>query len=90
MTENIIVENMKCGGCINSIKTALLKITNVQKVSIDKEVQTVIITSDFPFDREFIINELAKMGYPEKGYNNLLYKAKSFGSCASGNLTEKE
>lgn len=89
MTENIIVENIKCGGCINGIKTALLKITNVQKVSIDKELKTVIITSDFPFDKELIIDELSKMGYPATANNNLLHKAKSFVSCAIGNLTEK-
>lgn len=89
MTENIIVENIKCGGCINSIKTALLKIANVQKVSIDKELKTVIITSDFPFDKESIIDELSKMGYPATGNNNLRHKAKSFVSCAIGNITEK-
>lgn len=35
-----------------------------------------------------ITNPLAKMGYPEKGKNNLLPKAKSLVRCAIGNLPE--
>lgn len=89
MTTSIKVENIKCGGCMNSIKTALLKIANVQEVSIDKETETVYINSSLPIEREEITNQLTKMGYPEKGSNNLLHKAKSFVSCAIGNLTEK-
>lgn len=89
MTTDIKVENIKCGGCMNSIKTALLKIANVKEVSIDKETETVHISSSLPFEREEITLQLAKMGYPETGNNNLMHKAKSFVSCAIGNLTEK-
>jgi copper chaperone CopZ len=89
MTIQIQVENIKCGGCMNSIKTTLLKISNVQEVSIDKETEMVNINSELPLDRQEIVNQLAKMGYPEVGRNNLLHKAKSFVSCAIGNLTEK-
>lgn len=89
MTVQISVENIKCGGCINSIKTGLLKIANVQEVIIDKETETVNIKSSLPIDRQDIVNQLAKMGYPEVGSNNLLHKAKSFVSCAIGNMTEK-
>ena len=90
MTEKITVENIKCGGCINSIKTALLKIANVQEVEIDKDTETISIASSLPFEREAVVMQLAKMGYPEKGNNNLLLKAKSFVSCAIGNLSEKK
>lgn len=89
MTTEIKVENIKCGGCINSIKAALLKIANVQEVSINKETETVCISSSLPFERENIIKQLAKMGYPEAGNNNVLHKAKSLVSCAIGNLSEK-
>jgi copper chaperone CopZ len=64
MTEKITVENIKCGGCMNSIKTALLKIHNVQEVIVDKDTETVYISSSLPFDREEITRQLAKMGYP--------------------------
>lgn len=89
MTTAIIVENIKCGGCINSIKTALLKIVHVQEINIDKETGSIIIDSNLALDRDEIVNHLTKIGYPEKGNNGLLSKAKSFMSCAVGNLTQK-
>ena len=89
MTLQIKVENIKCGGCMNSIKTSLLKMANVQEVNIDKETEIVQISGDLPIDKEEILAQLARMGYPEEGSNNLLHKAKSFVSCAIGNMTEK-
>lgn len=89
MSIKIQVENIKCGGCMNSIKTALLKIANVQEVTIEKETEMVTINSELPVDRKEIVNQLVKMGYPEVGNNNILHKAKSFVSCAVGNVTEK-
>lgn len=89
MNEIIKVENIKCGGCMNSIKTALLKLDNVLEVSIDKDTETISVSSAIPLDRELLVNQLAKMGYPETGNNNILLKAKSFVSCAIGNLSEK-
>jgi copper chaperone len=86
MIHKIEVENIKCGGCINSIKTALLKIENVTEVGIDKETDT--ITIDAENDRAVFVNTLSNLGYPEKGHNTLLHKGKSFVSCAVGNLTK--
>jgi copper chaperone CopZ len=86
MTHKIEVENIKCGGCINSIKTALLKIENVTEVAIDKETDTITIDADN--DRAVFVNTLSSLGYPEKGHNTILHKGKSFVSCAVGNLTK--
>jgi copper chaperone len=86
----IQVENIKCGGCMNSIKTSILKIENVKEVNIDKETETVHVVGTSEVNREAIVKQLAKMGYPEKGNNNFLHKAKSYVSCAVGNLTSKE
>ncbi len=85
MIYNIEVENIKCGGCMNSIKTALLKQEGVQEVTIDKDKETVSISTTA--QREALVNTLASLGYPEKGKNNLLHKAKSYVSCAVGNLS---
>ena len=76
MKQSITVENIKCGGCMNSIETALMKITNVENVSIDKDTDTVIV--DGVVERESLIQALSNLGYPEKGNNNLLKKAKSY------------
>lgn len=86
MIYKIEVENIKCGGCMNSIKTALLKIENVTEVGIDKATDT--ITIDAENDRAVFVNTLSSLGYPEKGHNTLLHKGKSFVSCAVGNLTK--
>lgn len=86
MIHKIEVENIKCGGCMNSIKTALLKIENITDVAIDKETDT--ITIDAENDRTVFVNTLSSLGYPEKGHNTLLHKGKSFVSCAVGNLTK--
>lgn len=86
MIHKIEVENIKCGGCMNSIKTALLKIENVDEVTINKETDTITINSSK--DRVVFVNALSHLGYPEKGNNTLLHKGKSFVSCAVGNLAK--
>lgn len=86
MIHKIKVENIKCGGCMNSIKMALLKIENVTEVEIDKETDTITINT--ANDRIVFVNTLSNLGYPEKGHNSLLHKGKSFVSCAIGNITK--
>lgn len=86
MIHTIEVENIKCGGCINSIKTALQKIATVSDVEINKETETIIVNTET--ERELLIETLSKLGYPEKGHNTLLHKGKSFVSCAIGNMTK--
>lgn len=85
MIQKITVENIKCGGCINSIKTALMKINGVQSINIDKDTET--ITIDGTVKRENLVQTLSNLGYPEKGKNDLLKKAKSFVSCAIGKMS---
>jgi copper chaperone CopZ len=82
----IQVENIKCGGCMNSIKKAISAIAGVQTVEVMKETETVLVeaTSDL---RNVITEKLASLGYPEKGNNSLIHKAKSFVSCAIGRVT---
>lgn len=84
MIHTIEVENIKCGGCMNSIKTALQQMEGVQEVNIDKDTETVTIESDS--DIEPFIQKLNDLGYPQKGNNSLLKKTKSYVSCAVGNL----
>ena len=84
MIHTIEVENIKCGGCMNSIKTALQQMEGVQEVNIDKDTETVTIESDS--DIEPFIQKLNDLGYQQKGNNSLLKKAKSYVSCAVGNL----
>ncbi|NNT72764.1 heavy-metal-associated domain-containing protein [Flavobacterium sp. IMCC34852] len=86
MEQQFEVENIKCGGCMNSIKTALLKLEGVTGVEIDKEIDTVLVNGDF--NREAIVEKLNDLGYPEKGNNTLIRKAKSYVNCAIGRMTD--
>jgi copper chaperone CopZ len=80
------VENIKCGGCMNSIKTALLKLKNVEDVTINKEIDTIFVNGNA--EREIIIAKLNELGYPEKGENTLLRQAKSYVNCAIGRMSQ--
>lgn len=88
MEQQFVVENIKCGGCMSSIKTALLKLEGVAEVSIDKEIETVTVTGTM--NREDVVNKLNDLGYPEKGNNTLIRKAKSYVNCAIGRMTEND
>lgn len=87
-THQIFVENIKCGGCINSIKTALLKNKGVTAVEIHKEEHKVCVTG-IAVERDDMVHKLASLGYPEKGKNSILSKTKSLVNCAVGNIRNK-
>lgn len=70
---------------MNSIKTALLKIKGVTAVDIFKEEDKVSVTG-VAVEREDVVTQLASLGYPEKGSNSLVSRAKSFVSCAVGRI----
>lgn len=88
MEQQFEVENIKCGGCMNSIKTALLKLKGVTGVEINKEIDTILVTGEV--NRELIVDKLNDLGYPEKGNNTLMRKAKSYVNCAIGRIAEND
>lgn len=85
----IVVDNIKCGGCANRIRTELLKIAGVISVEVDIEGESVLIAADRDV-REQALDRLRSMGYPEKGsvegVQAMGAKARSFVSCALGRL----
>jgi copper chaperone len=87
--EIIFVENIKCGGCMSSIKETIKKLDGVSDVTIDKDLDQVTVSGE-NINREAIVDKLAHLGYPEKGNNNAFAKVKSYISCAIGNMTSKE
>ena len=87
----IEILNLKCGGCANTIKKGVSSIEGVSEVTVDLDTSKVTVDTD---DETVILSvkkKLSKMGYPEIGdANTMLHKAKSFVSCASGRMGEKE
>jgi copper chaperone CopZ len=68
---------------MNSIKTALLKLRGVTAVEIFKDEDKVCV-SGIAVEKEVVLAKLSSLGYPQKGNNNLVSKAKSYVSCAVG------
>jgi copper chaperone CopZ len=88
--KTIEIVNLKCGGCVNTVKKGLLSIEGLNEVEVDLENSKVMIPTE---DEQILIKvkeKLSKMGYPELGHmNTVLHKAKSFVSCASGKITSE-
>jgi copper chaperone len=79
------VENIKCSGCANTIEQSLGKLENVETVAVDIDSGIIKITGEA--DRETIVHKLYELGYPEKGNNSILCKARSYVSCTIGKIT---
>lgn len=85
-TEELILANIKCGGCATTIKNELLKLEGVTEVEVINEEDKVKITYD-NIDREIIVKKLHNLGYPEATEENgLLLQIKSYASCMVGRI----
>ncbi len=86
-SHSFFVENLKCGGCANTIQKTISKFTSVQDVTIDSEHSLVTIDMDDTKDElQKIKQKMAKIGYPEMGQNSLTASAISYVSCAIGRI----
>lgn len=90
MQHIIEVENIKCGGCANTIVKRLKKVGGVADVSVDIEHGRVTVEMDAD-NRAEIVAALHASGYPEKGSADGIKaasaKARSFVSCAIGRIS---
>ena len=88
-TLQIAIENLKCGGCANTITKGLQAMPGVSDVSIDMASSTVSLQADEGL-RADVVSKLTQMGYPEVGSLSGLASgvatAKSFVSCAIGRI----
>ena len=84
--EIIIIDNLKCGGCANTVTKKLQEMEGVKNVNVVLETSAVEVEKEENVSREALIEKLSKWGYPEIGTTNLVQKAKSYVSCAIGRL----
>ena len=89
MKHVIDVENIKCGGCANSIKGKLGALEGVSGVQVD--IENGRISLEAPEDsRASLVETLLASGYPEtgsvEGIKAAKAKARSFVSCAIGRM----
>lgn len=92
MTESYVIEvdNLKCGGCANTVNNTLGKNPDILDVKVDPEDGRVEVRlkegEDTPII-EWVKRTLAKLGYPEKGTGTGIQKVRSYVSCAVGRLS---
>ena len=95
MQYNFEVENIRCGGCANTITKKLKRINGVDDVQVKVDEKQVIVKADPVIDaniRQILGKKLEKLGYPEvgtMGSKRLLSKATSVISCAIGKVSNK-
>ncbi len=89
MDYTIAVENIKCGGCANSIRSGLIDQGLARAVEVDIARGEVQVAGN-PEWRGRVADALARMGYPEigsvEGLRAATARAKSFVSCAIGRI----
>ena len=87
MIASLEIQNLKCGGCANTINNKLKDVKGIADLNVDNSNNTV----SFFYENENTLleakNLLNKIGYPVVGDKNALTtKAKSFVSCAIGRM----
>ena len=93
MKHTFQVENLKCGGCENTIQKKLKELNGLEEIEVNIEDKVVtVFTNATAVDgiRNLISQKLTSLGYPEagqEGSNTLKTKATSVVSCAIGKIT---
>ncbi len=83
-----LIDNLKCGGCVKSIKNAISEIKGVNAVEVSLEEARVEVEFDENKTTRLVLAEkLQSLGYPENGTGNIFDKAKSYVSCAVGKFS---
>jgi copper chaperone CopZ len=86
ITRNI--QNLKCGGCANTVRKGLESIPGISDVMVDNEESSVTFKYISEIDFNNAHEKLISMGYPfEDDDNSLITKAKSYVSCAIGRMS---
>jgi len=67
----IVIENLKCQGCANTITNSLSAMEGVTKVDVDHDTASVHIEYDGEADRsDEFAQKLKTLGYPRAGENS--------------------
>lgn len=87
MKANLIVQNLKCGGCAKTISNKLLEIKAIKNVAVDVDSSKIEFDFNDENDVALVKDKLKSIGYPSMDEtNSFITKAKSYVSCATGKL----
>jgi copper chaperone CopZ len=88
MKTTIPIQNLKCGGCANTITKGISAIDAIKNVSVNVDDNTVTFSYETEEQVNEVKNKLKSLGYPVDGETNTLGdKAKSYVSCAIGKIS---
>ena len=85
MKTSVIVQNLKCGGCANTIVSKLSEIENISDIDVQVDKSTISYTFINKEDTFLVKEKLKNIGYPSiEDENTIVSKTKSYISCATG------
>jgi copper chaperone CopZ len=88
MKTSIIVQNLKCGGCANTITNKIKELKGITDINVEVDESKVSFNYADEQDAIAVKEKLKNLGYPSiEDANSITSKAKSFVSCATGKLT---
>ena len=88
METTLYIQNIKCGGCANTITKNLTTLEGIQNITVNVEESAVGFSYANDDQLNTIKDKLKVLGYPEDGTaNSLGSKAKSYVSCAIGKMS---
>ena len=83
------IQNLKCGGCANTIINRLNDLEQISSTEVNNDNNSVTFNYSSDTNLDQATNLLSKLGYPIIGESNpLTKKAKSFVSCAVGRMNK--
>lgn len=89
MKTELVLQNLKCGGCAHTITTKISELEEIDDVAVNVENSTLSFIHNSVDDLDFVTNKLLTLGYPVEGdKNSIVAKAKSFVSCAAGKISK--
>ncbi|MBZ9626846.1 heavy-metal-associated domain-containing protein [Psychroflexus sp. CAK57W] len=89
MQTKIIVQNLKCGGCANTITKHLSSFEDIRDINVEAELSSVSFSYENETTLQEVEHKLKQLGYPVVGdANSYMNKAKSFISCATGKMNQ--
>lgn len=90
MKTTVKIQNLKCGGCANTIGKKIGSLKNIDDVFVNVDNDEVSFGYRANEDLEAVKTELSKLGYPLRGENNpRMSQAKSYVSCAIGRFSKE-
>lgn len=95
MKTQLLVDNLKCGGCAATIKRELKKIAGISDVEVFPEKSEVDVTYNEKTNLNLVYEKLNSIGYPltgteQGGLEKVTTNLKSYVSCAIGRLSKNE